>query len=262
MKRYTYFRALIAAFHSKPFYEEVTLTWKGTGIAYLLFLSSFCSIPYTLEINHFYVEFIDKKFPVYIQDFPEIEIKDGQARVSVEQPHYLKHEDKVFAIIDTTGKITSIENSEAFVLITRNHILIKRPQLPTHSLNLKDFGSFRLTKQGLLKSAVSLKPIIPYLIYPFFLLSFFLLHLVQLFFFSIIGLSLAAARRSSQITYRDIFRLSSVAMTPSILIKTFFDYTEINFYLLWLFYFVVAAAYIGLAVHTGILLKEQKSDSV
>jgi hypothetical protein len=260
MKRYTYFHALIAAFHSRAFYEEVTLTWRGTGIAYLLFLSSFCGIPYTLEIDHFYVEFIKKSLPAYIQDLPEIEIKDGQAHVSVEQPHYLKHDDKVFAIIDTTGEITSIENSEAVVLITRNHILIKRPHLPTQSLNLKDFGTVKLTKQGLLNSANSLKTIILYFIYPFFLLSFFLLHLVQLFFFSIIGLSIAAVRRSSQTTYREILRLSSVAMTPSILIKTFFDYAEINLSLLWLFYFIVAAAYIGLAVHTGILLKEQKSD--
>lgn len=261
MKKYTYFHALFASFHSRVFYEEVTLTWKGTGIAYMFFLSCLCSIFYTFQISHFYENFVETKLPAYIQDLPEIDIKDGQVHVSVEQPYFLKHDDNTYAIIDTTGQITSLENSKAIILITKNHLLIKRPQAPTHSLNLKDFGDVKLTKHSVLKSANILKTIMPLIIYPFFLLSFFLFHLFQLFFFSAMAIVLASIKRASNIAYQDILRLSAVAMTPSILIKTFFDYTDIELSLLWLFYFIVAIAYIGLAVHLGILLKEEKNGS-
>ena len=261
MKKYTYFHALIASFHSKIFYEDVTLLWKGTGIAYLIFLSCLCSIPYAFQINHFYNNFIEKKLPVYIQDLPEIDIKDGKAHVSVEQPFFLKHNDNTYAIIDTTGQITSLENSQATILITKNHLLIKRPQAQGQSLNLRDFGDVRLTKQSIMKSAGVLKNFLLFIVYPFFLFSFFLLHLLQLFFFSVMGLAIASIKGASSITYRDILRLSAVAMTPSILIKTFFDYIDIGLSLLWFFYFIVATAYIVLAVHMGIVLKEEKSYS-
>jgi hypothetical protein len=84
----------------------------------------------------------------------------------------------------------------------------------------------------------------------------FLENLIQVLIISLFGFTILIFKRNESLQYRDILRITSVAVTPSIVIKTFFNFIGMQYDFLWIFYLIVALAYVKLAIETGIKLKE------
>jgi hypothetical protein len=251
-----YFNTFIKSFYSKQLYIDAAQNWNSLGLLYIIFVTALCCIAYTIKFNRDYTHFITEELPYYIVDFPEIEIKNGQAHVSGKQPYIIKIEDKIFAIIDTTGKINSIDNSEALVLLTETKIITKGHDNEMKTISLEEINDFTLNGQTIINIAAQFKTFLIFFVYPSFLFFFITYNLFILLLFLPVGVIMSLHRKVT-LPFRDILRLTAVALTPSIIIKALFDFSNVRLDHVWLFYFVVAVAYVSLAFYTVLDLEQQ-----
>lgn len=255
-----YFNTLIKSFYSKQLYEYTAQNWSSIGILYIAFVTALISILYTTKFSQDYSEFITSKLPRYIEDFPEIEIKNGTAYVSGTEPYIIKVDGKVTAIVDTTGEISSIDHSEALALLTKTNLLLKGHGNDITTIHLSDIKDFILNRRSIIDMAHGIKTFLLLFVYPSFFLFFLTYNLFLLFLFFPVGI-IISRHQKIDLPFRDIIRLTSIALTPSILIKTFFDFFNVQLQYVWLFYFIVAVAYISLAIHTALMLKQEGGQS-
>ncbi len=124
MKKFSIIHIPVLSFFSKELYIDVGQNWKGVNFLYLLLLLAVCLIPTMIKIHADVTDFVNNEAPVIVNQVPEIAITDGQVSIKETQPYYIKDpdSDKILAIIDTTGQIESLENTDALCLLRLKHL--------------------------------------------------------------------------------------------------------------------------------------------
>ena len=124
-RKYSILHIPALSFFSKDLYRDVGLNWRGTCFGYLLLLLAACWIPIMIIIHSDTREWIRNEASKVVSQFPVIIIKDGIASVNEPQPYYIMTPDgnEVFIIIDTTGTVTSLADSNAYALITKTEFI-------------------------------------------------------------------------------------------------------------------------------------------
>ena len=228
-----FFSALANSLHSPVFYQRVFREGPGIGIKYLLQLLTACWLIVSIVLTYMVLQASNNPdenalmMPTQIlrkiaPQFPLVTITNGKASVTGDQPLTLFDPDSglPLMIIDTTGKINSLEKSKALILMTRGTIKMhydgedityEFPEQVNATINsgqLEEWASF-LEKT---------MPYAPFIILPFNILG------------SLIGLALrwllmggiafvALNANSAQATFADALRLAAYAQTGSILLK-------------------------------------------
>ncbi len=249
MRKYGCFHAILLSFYSRDLYRDVAQNWGGRVLLYLLLLLSLCALVITLDVQFL----INKDFPPLVEKVtaqaPELKIVKGIVSTPQNRPYLLRDPDtkKVFAVIDTSGKYTTIENSDLTFLLTKTYFMsqsdrheIKKSMLPT-SLNadLKPDEVKHVIDKGASWFWV--------IIFPAILFFTYIYRILQAFFYAIFG-RIMAAFTSSSLGYFDILKLTMVTVTPAILIKLLVSLTFGFFYLDWLVYFLIAMGYLLFAI--------------
>ena len=127
MKKYSIIHAPVMSFFSMDFYRDVGLNWKGVGFGYLFLLLAVFWVPKIIRIQWMASDFVEYEAPDVVGQVPEITIADGEVSIKEPQPYYITMPDsnKAIAIIDTTGSIVSLEDSNAFCLLTKTDFIMR-----------------------------------------------------------------------------------------------------------------------------------------
>ncbi len=247
MKRYSIFHLPVLTFFSKDLYADIGLNWKGVNFLYLLLLLAVCGVGAMVKMHRSLNNFIINDAPAFIDQIPEITIYDGQVSIKEDQPYYITSPDsgQVLIIIDTTGKIKSLEETEAFCLLTKNKVITKKNEIQNDTYNLSTIKSFSVNSEqitGWLKFGGKFAAPV---IYPFALIGSYVYRIVQVLIYAAVGMLLALICKT-KLSYATLIRLAVAAITPGIIVYTILALAGSAIPLYW--YLIAAIGYLFFAV--------------
>lgn len=228
MKRYGILHGPILSWGSPTFYRDVARNWKGICGLYLLLLVVLTWIPLLVQFHSGLSEILaSKELESFLQQVPEVTIKNGQVSTNVQEPHTIWITDdlgrrKPLAVIDTTGKITSLDQTEAVVLLTGTDFMTRKNpnQVEIHSLSQVD--EFRVDRSRIESWVDWVDRWALWLAGGGGIIGEYLLRLLQMVIYALIGLAFAAML-SVRLSYGALCRLSVVAVTPVLLVGAVFN---------------------------------------
>jgi hypothetical protein len=208
------------SFYSKPMYRDVALSWRGSGLGYLFALLTFCWIPMMIVFQAAFLDFSSNEMPAIARQLPKIAIVDGNVSATGDQPCYIRLPDSkdVLAIIDTTGQIQSLDTAQAAVLLTKNKLMFKATKFETRTFDLSQVRNLVLDEDVIMSWIDTARMYLVLLLYPVCLLASFVYRTVQVLFYAAIGAIFASSCKKN-LSFPVIFRLSTVAITPPIVIS-------------------------------------------
>lgn len=252
MKQYNVLQPLYMSFYSRSLYRDVAANWGGTTFLYLFILLALSWITATYQLQTGLNQVYNRNADKIAAQIPVVTIKQGKLSTPENKPYtiYAPDSQEVIAVIDTSGRYTTLEQANAPILITETHIIsqskkneIRTDQIPT-TLNLvmdpKDVNS-------LIGHYLGYAWIIFFVM---FLLCSYIYRIFQAFIYAVIG-KLFSSICGSSLTYGQIILITMIALTPAIIIATILDAFAITFSFQWLCYFVLTMIYLffGVAVN-------------
>lgn len=223
MKKYSYFQAPVLSFYSKEFYKYIANEKSGTGFGYLLLLLALCAMPVTLEMENGFSNYIDNEASKLVSQVPVITIVNGEASIEEPQPYVITDPEsgKPLIVIDTTGQVTSLQDTEAKILISKTFFLYEKDEFETRKYDLTDVQDYVLNQSKINSWLAIAKEYFFVCLYPAVLIGTYLWRIIQLLIYAVIGLIFVSLLNSSN-SYGSLLRLSVIAITPVILMDTIF----------------------------------------
>jgi len=252
MKKYSIFHIPVLSFFSKELYREVGLHWKGVNFLYLFLLLAVCLTPTTIKMYIGFTNFVDNEAPAFIEQVPEITINDGKVSINEPQPYYIKDPDNgdILAIIDTTGQITSLKDSDALCLLTSDKLITRKSKFENRTYDLSNVKTFAVDSERITGWLHIARKFLVVVVYPLALLSSYVFRIVQALIYAAFGLLFASWCKVT-LSYPTLLRLAVVAMTPSLLVKTIFGIAGIHLSCITsLIFLIMTLAYLYFAVQS------------
>lgn len=248
-KRYSIWHPLWLAYFSKALYRDVGQNWKGVGLLYLLILAAIYSVLATFHIHGMVNNAIYQIRPI-VSQVPDMTFTDGKLSIDKPSPFVITDPatQRSLAIIDTSGKTTSLEGVPALFLLTQNQIFIKNSPMVTKQYSLADVSNGIYTQEtlnGYLDQTVAYAP---FIIFPFVLVFTFVKLAVIVFIFA----ALAVLFIHSQLSYTGLCRITAVALTPAVLLIVILNVLNVRLPYELLIYFLVAWVYIFYGIEMNI----------
>jgi hypothetical protein len=218
MPPFSGFTALVRAFYDRPLYRTVA-SRRGIGLLYVVFLTALCTVPVLVKTQVELMAFNRWPARVLLHQLPAIDIRNGI--VSVDQPTPLTiwepYRGTALAVIDVTGQTTSIEQTSANLLLTRDHLIYRKSGAETRSFDLarvKHFAIDRVRLKRWIDLGVRVLPPAFYLVVVVGLVVF---RVAQVLILAGLGVAIARARRRPM-TFDALMRVASLALTPAVVL--------------------------------------------
>jgi hypothetical protein len=249
MKRYSIIHVPALSFFSKALYRDVCFHWKGTGFAYLLLLLAVCWIAPIVKLHVGLSDFVDKVAPKIVSQVPTISIINGKASIKEPQPYSIMDPEtgKTLVVIDTTGSTSSLEGTKAIGLVTSTQAIFKKSKIETRTFSFNDIEQFTLDKDKITGWLDTAKTFVAAALYPLAVLGSFIVRIIQLLIYAVIGMLFASWCKGNR-TYGELLRLSVVAVTPCIIVKTILGIGQIHIPYAGLWYFLGAMGFLFFGV--------------
>lgn len=263
MKKFSILHLPVLSFYSGQLYQDVGLNWRGIGFGYLFLLLAVCAIPKMFKLHNNLSLFIDKEAPPFIEQVPKITIEKGEVHIDQPQPYYIKVPDsnQVLAIIDTTGQIQSLENTEAFALLMKTKLIMRQNNVESRTYDLSQIKSFVVDQDKITGWLNAIQKVVLPFLYPFVLLGSFIFRSIQALIYAAIGL-LFAALCKIKLSYAALLRLAVVAVTPCIILRTVFEIVSLRIPMAGLLFFLIAMAYLFWGVKTCSITQSADDDRI
>lgn len=250
MKRYSYSHAFIFSFFSKSFYQDVARYWHGTGYLYIFVAVLLVWIPSAIRVQRGFSRWADQETPRFTQQIPRITIRKGEVSTDVTTPYFIKAEDgKPLVIIDTTGQYQSLDDTEAFALLTKNKV-IARDERQTRIYDLSTVDSFdfdRTRAESWLQTARTwLVPVF----FPLAVIFSFIFRAIQILIYAAIGL-LFARMVNANLNYLTLMRLAAVALTPVLLLNLILEFMPVRIPGWWIIGTLIGLGYLFFGVRSN-----------
>lgn len=223
------FHAPILSFFSSEFYKDVVLRWKGIGISYLCLLTLLFTLPEAVKMHRDLSHFLSLAGPKVISQFPVMTLKDGKLSINSPSPHKIYYKDKQpIAIIDTSKTYKGPNEAKTYVYITDSHLFIKRSEDTYSQIELSRFGDIVIDHHVLNRWLEFIRQTFMIVFGP-------VLYLIALFYFFMHVLvcasvgSIMAKKIYPEANYVQLMRLSSVALTPPVMLQIIHILLEIDF---------------------------------
>ncbi|MBI5639527.1 MAG: DUF1189 domain-containing protein [Nitrospirae bacterium] len=249
MKRFTFLHPLYMSFFSRELYQDIALEWKGSGSAYLICLLALCSIPGVLRIQRDISEFLNTAAPRIVSQMPAIRINKGTVEIDRPVPYFIKDErtGKPFIIIDTTGRINTLKDYAASVLLTKTKIMLKNGEIETKTYDLSEIDNIVIERRHVYEMMDVIDQWFWVFYYPVALGFSFLYYLIEVIIFAALG-RIYSARSDGSLRFGAFMRLAAVSITPSAILASFFVIAGIHIPLWWLLSFFISAGYVFFAI--------------
>lgn len=243
MQQYNIFQALYMSFYSKKLYRDVALNWGGKSFLYLLMLLTIISIYFAISIQNIVTVGYEAFYTQISPQVPVLTIKDGKISTPENRPYFIIDPDTKFtyAVIDTSGRYTTIEQAKAPVLITQTQVITKN-ETRTYSVPANNVEQ----KLDLQEINGYVHKFLGYLWIIFFMLcvfGFYVYRLIQALVYSLIGKVFAMSFKIP-LTYGQILQIAMVAITPAIIISTIQYAVKFEMRHDLILYFILGIAYL------------------
>jgi hypothetical protein len=151
MRRFSSVQALALSFFSRALYRDVANHWKGAGLVHQLLIIGFATIVVAIRMHLGMAHWATRDAPPVIAQIPTIHIVHGEASVNRLTPITIHdpRTGKAIGIIDTSGEVTSLEGTEARVLLTRKQVLVLRRPGFTQVYDLRNINDLTLDRPTL-----------------------------------------------------------------------------------------------------------------
>jgi Protein of unknown function (DUF1189) len=247
MESFSMLRAFILSFYSRDLYREVVKKWKGPGLVYLAVLLVFCWAAQMMKVQTGITHFVRQDGAVLVHHVPDISISDGRVSTNVETPYYIKDRNgTVVAIIDLTGQYTSLKNTSAKLLLTRDHLLFKNNG-KMRTTDLENVKSFHMDQARAEKWLHFVRTWVAIVFFLVALVFSFIYRTIQALIYALIGMLFAGIMKV-KLDYLTLMRLAIVAVTPAIIVDTLHGLWNIHTPLWSLVCFVIAMAYLAFGI--------------
>jgi hypothetical protein len=249
MKRYSIIHIPAWSFFSKSLYHDVCHEWKGFGFVYLLLLLAVCWTAPIVKLHMVVSDFVDNDAPKIVSQIPVISIVEGKVSIDEPQPYHIREPEKgeTLVVIDTTGAITSLEDMEAIVLITETQVIYRESDIETRTFSLEGVKDVTLDQDVVTGWLAVGKKYVALAFYVLALLGSFVGRIIQMLIYAAIGILFSSLCKSER-TYAQLLRLSVVAVTPCIIIKTLLGAAQTSVPYAGVWYFLVAMGYLFFGV--------------
>lgn len=218
MRRYRILEPLWLSFYSKDLYRDVARNWGGETFAYLLLLVALSWIPLVVRVHWSFAKFADSEAQHFVEQIPQITIQDGEVSTDVPTPYAIKDKQgATVAIIDTTQDTPDLDALEDdVVLLTRGKLAVKQSRRrQTRIQDLSGITEFSLDRDRIRAWLETARTWLALLLFPFVVLPEYLYRLVQVALYALLALPLARG-----LVYVRLLRITTVAITPVLLVDT------------------------------------------
>ncbi len=251
-RRYDLRHPYAMAFFSRPFYRDVARHWRGLAFVHLLILLALTGLAFMLHFQNLATAFVNDQAPAILAQIPPIHIEQGQVKVAVEQPYQIYRADsrRLFAVIDTTGQINSLRQTEAMLLLTRSRLMARFGAGSSRVIELSPIETLQLTRDDIdrwLQTSLRWAPIA---LYPLMLLFSYCLRTVQILIYGGIGLAATMLMRRP-LPFGATVAVAVMAMTPVILVDTLIMLLKLDLPLWGTASFVLALVYLVFGIRAA-----------
>lgn len=252
MRKYNYLQAFVLAFYSAELYRDVAKNWRGSGLGYLLALIILCLLIMGISLYRLQQSInilIQNVAPAIMTQLPEMEIKQHELIVHAQMPYVIKDQKtaKPLAVIDTTGKTKSIEQAGAVILVNKTEVIfVNKMTQQLSNISFANAPDVKITKELINQNLTDLQHS---LITASMMLGIFYCLVLSLML-SIFTMVCAKLQRVA-LTYKVLYRLTCVAMTPSLILLALLTLANIVVPSLTLCLYLLSILYIYFAVRAN-----------
>lgn len=220
MRRFSLLHPLWMAFYDGAIYEDVARFWRNRVFLYLLLLLALTWIPITIQTQNQVDEWVSREAPFYIDQVPDLSLSGGELSTSSSTPTLLRdREGTVLAVIDPTGRYTSLDDTEAPVLVTRTQIFIRGEGDQVDVSALPEGPPETLTREDLYIIADWTRSLVNTLLFPVLLVLSFAYRTVQALIYALVA-SFFTSSTGGSLPYRTLLNLALIAVTPAVVLDT------------------------------------------
>jgi len=243
IEEYKYFwKVFINIFNTPLLWRTILLEWDGIGFKYLLNVIAHISILFVLLFTPIYflleasIEEIINNRPItplaimgrtIIDNFPEIEINDGEMVTEFKEPYIIKNFGKDYNIMVITSNPKYKFNHDNYIFIIDKYGLFSNSSFGPQML--LDFAKFKehdrlVNSEDLLHMTEAVNHVLAksfLLIIPLLIPIVMVMSFMSVFVGNVIATSIAwlfMGFKQYNIRWRDLFRLTNYIFTPSYLI--------------------------------------------
>jgi hypothetical protein len=194
-------------------------------------------------------EFLSAEAPKYVKQVPLITISRGNVSLKEQVPYFINVPEKntPFAIIDTSGQITSLDKTSALILLTKSQLVIKGSSSEPRAFALEEIDHLIIDQKTIYEWIETFNTIFPIVLFPFILFFSFLYHVIQALLIAGIG-TLFVKKFQTDLDFRALIRLSVVSFTPAIILQALHTILDIPFPYRAQISFIITLGYLYYAV--------------
>jgi hypothetical protein len=215
---------------------------------FLLYLCAFLTLALTLIYASFYGPRVERFFDWADENFPPIEVTDGELQVMADQPVVTKYKDDSTwtFVFDTTGTYSDPSGLEEPVLLFTQEKLYVQMQGQTQTYLWEDFGEFSVTPENLGEyETIVVWAYFPFA-YSFLLIYHILAKALQALILSPIAYSVAISY-GVRLPLANSFTIALYSLVPAIVIDLAIAMTGIDISYFDLIYLAIAGLYAFMA---------------
>jgi hypothetical protein len=250
-RRFSNLAAIVLSFFSRDLYVDIARNWLGAGIVYLLLVSLLSILPPLIEMQSGVARFARKEAAPILEQIPPVLVHGGRVSSPVAMPYTIRDKHgRAMAILDTTGQVTSLDSTEAQVLVTATRVSIRKSAAETRVFELGRITHFELDRD---KAARWLERIVTWLapaLSPFVFAAVFVFRLCQVLLFAGLG-QLLAGPLKARLGFAALMRLAAVAFTPTFALDALRGAAGLHVPLWWLLSLVIAFVYLVFAIQAN-----------
>ena len=242
----TFFQEIVRAVSDFKFYKEAKDSQISKGIKYIFLLIFLITLILTIRYSYDVKRGLDLVVDWAKQNLPVIEIQNGIVKADVIQPYRISEEDFTL-IIDTTGDVTSLDEYEAGILLTKDKLFYRGTAGKTEIYDLSDIESLRIDENFM----NVMRGNIAWIVFPFMLLGIFIYsciaRFIQVFLFSLISL-VTSSISGVKLNYKQLFNIGVYAITPSMILGALLALFAVQLPAFWLIYSGLYVIYLIMAI--------------
>ncbi len=275
MKQYAAWQAPFYSFWSKSFYVDVAKNWHGLAYIYLLVLLCFTWLFMSIKKEMDFSYQVDHAIKPMLQQLPVITINKGILSIDRPSPYTLKGSNgEAIITFDTSKTPMTPAQAPGIFFVTNNNVIFKASELnkrmmeqskdsssssaykpdntPDQNLDLFTNTDHAVIDQAAVERMVnSFKKSVAFFVFLFALPLSFIFCVLQTLIYGLIAKAIASASQV-QLSYGTLVRLSTVALTPVLLIDSLLKVRNLDSLLWGPSAFIITVAYIIFAVRANI----------
>ncbi len=252
-RRYGLFHPYALAFFSRAFYADVATHWRGLAFVHLLLVLLLAATAYTLHFQGLIDAFVSEQAPAIIAQVPQIMITDGTVHVAVAEPYTIHEPDsgRIFAVIDTTGEITSLRQTNALLLLTASRLAVRLGPEDIRIIDLSPIAALQIDQAAVSQWLADIQAWSPFILFPLALGFSFIFRSIQALLYGGLGVALAALQKTP-IAYGAAVSVAIMAMTPVLLLDAGLMIAHIYLPLWGLLGFLLAVGYLVFGIRSAV----------